>query len=219
MEFNKKNSSAFYTIWLDLTIKKEKLWENLNKQCRYDIKRAKKLGVVVEKSKSLDDLNAFYQICESIGKTKGFSLGYSWQLMSNLLSSKDQDQIESYLFIARYQDTLCGGVFLVRCGESAHYFWGAVNRKFSNLCVGEALQWECIEWALSKDCKKYDLEGLSQKQNSGVDQFKKKFGGSIVAYPCVKIHPLHLGRKVVLSLGKIYLMLQPQINNIKNFFQ
>ena len=274
IEFIKKNSSAFYTIWLDLTIKKEKLWENLNKQCRYDIKRAKKLGVVIETSTSFDDLNSFYNICESISKTKGFDLGHSWQLMSNLLSNTEydqavvpaepfamgeskagesrfsplwcerelisrdasaqqafprpelveglagiaDDQVESSLFVARYKDTLCGGAFLVRCGESAHYFWGAVNRKFSHLCIGEAIQWECIEWALSKNCKKYDLEGLSPRKNSGVDQFKKKFGGSIVAYPAVQIYPLHLGRKIILSLGKIYLLLQPNINKYKKYF-
>lgn len=218
IEFTKKDDSAFYTIWLDLTIKKEKLWENLNKQCRYDIKRAKKLGVIIEKSKSLDDLNLFYEICESISKTKGFNLGNSYQLMANLLSSTDHDQIESYLFVARYENNLCGGLFLIRCGESVHYLWGAVNRKFSHLCIGEALQWECIEWALSKKCKKYDLEGLSQKKSSGVDQFKKKFGGSIVAYPCVQIYPLHAGRKIISALGKIYLTLQPNINKYKKYF-
>ncbi len=213
IEFMDKINSAFHTIWLDLTIKKEKLWENLHKKCRSDIKRAKKLGVLIEKSKSLDDLNLFYQVCESISKSKGFSLSTSLQLMSYLLSS-DHDQVESYLFVARHEGHFCGGAFLMRCGESVHYLWGAVNRDFAHLCIGEALQWEIIEWAISKNCKKYDLEGISAKQNGGVDKFKKKLGGTVIAYPSIQIYPLHTGRKIIICLTKIYLFLQPKMTRV-----
>src|SRR3989344_4340241 len=78
-------------------LKQEKLWENLHKQCRYDIRRAKKLGVIIEKSRSKEDLTAFYKTCESISKTKRFNLnGASKQLMEHLLWSPVQDHIESY---------------------------------------------------------------------------------------------------------------------------
>lgn len=217
IEFTNKINSVFYTIWLDLTIKKEKLWANLHKQCRYDIKRAKKLGVIIEKSDSHEDLNSFYKICESISKTKGFNLGASLQSMSHLLFSSDHDQVKSHLFVARHEGNLCGGAFLMRCGESVHYLWGAVDRNFAHLCIGEALQWEIIEWALSKNYKKYDLEGISTL-DSGVDKFKKKLGGTIIAYPGIQIYPLHIGRHIVLFLTKIYLLLQPKISKHKKYF-
>lgn len=217
IEITNKLRSAFYTIWIDLTLKKEKLWENLHKQCRYDIRRAKKLGVIIEKSNSHDDLKSFYQSCESISKSKGFSLGASLQLMWHLFSSSDH--VESNLFVARYEGNFCGGAFILLCGESVHYIWGAVNREFSHLCIGEALQWEIIEWALSKNCKKYDLEGIaSPEQNSGVDRFKKKLGGTVIAYPGVQIYPLYIGHKITQYLMNIYLELQPKLIRLTNYF-
>ena len=147
-----------------------------------------------------------------------FSLGNSAQLMPHLLAGEDNNQVESYLFVAKYEGNICGGAFLMQCGESVHYLWGAVDRKFRHLCIGESLQWEIIEWAISINCKKYDLEGISSKQDSGVDKFKKKMGGSIIAYPNIQIYPLHIGGKITVFLMKIYLLLQPKINKYKNFW-
>src|SRR3990167_4828992 len=143
-----KNTSFFYTIWIDLTVGKEKLWMNLHKQCRNDVKRSAKLGVIIEQTHSLEDLKYFYMICESISKSKGFELGNAAQLMSYLFSHQhDQDLVRSHLFVARHEGHVCGGAFLMTCGSSVHYLWGAVDRAFASLCIGEALQWGIIEWA------------------------------------------------------------------------
>ncbi|HLB43345.1 MAG TPA: peptidoglycan bridge formation glycyltransferase FemA/FemB family protein [Gammaproteobacteria bacterium] len=198
----KKPSLLFYTVWIDLQIGKEKLWMNLKKQCRNDIKRSKKLGVIIEESNSLADLNSFYKICESISKSKKFSFGNSFKIMSYLLSNvNNNDAVKSYLFISRYENEICGGAFIMACGESIHYISGAVDRRFSHLCIGEALQWVIIEWALNNNYKKYDLEGISSKQDSGVDKFKKKFGGYVVAYPGIQFYPLRLDCHIVSFLG------------------
>ncbi|OGT37639.1 MAG: hypothetical protein A3F12_04990 [Gammaproteobacteria bacterium RIFCSPHIGHO2_12_FULL_38_14] len=203
--------SAFYTIWIDLTLKKDKLWEGLHKQCRNDIKRAKKNGVLVEKSKSIEDLNKFYKMCELISKYKGFSLRSSKQLMLNLFTNNDE-YVESTLFLAKHDSNICGGAFILRCGKNIHYFWGAVNRQYSHLCIGELLQWEIVEWASSCGLTKYDLEGLSSNQNGGVDKFKKKFGGTVIAYSNIQIYSLYMGRKFISWLIKKYLSFQHKNN-------
>lgn len=218
IKFTKNARSAFYTIWIDLTLGKETLLKNLNKKCRNDIKRAKKLGVVIERTRSTEDIQSFYDICISISQSKGFNLCTTIQMMSHLLSDLDHDYIEPTLFVARQEGKLCGGAFVIRCGESVHYIWGAVSREFAHFCVGEALQWEIIEWSLSKQCKKYDLEGISEKQNSGVDKFKKKLGGTVIAYSNIKLYPLGLIYKLMLPLIKVYLLLQPKINRVKLVF-
>src|SRR3990167_485672 len=214
IELSNAIHSDFYTIWIDLTQGKEKIWGNLNKQCRYDIKKAKKMDVKIIKTTSQDDFKAFYSICESVSKYKKFELGNSAPLMSFLLSNNNPT-IESCLFIAKHENNLCGGAFLMRCGESVHYLWGAVDRNFSHLCIGESLQWEIIKWALEKNCTKYDMEGISEKQDSGVDRFKKKFGGSVVACPNIQFFPLCWGRNIVLFLLKTYLKIKPKIIKYK----
>lgn len=200
--------SDFYTIWIDLTQDKEALWGNLHKKCRSDINRAKKMGLVIEQTTKLDDLDAFFTICESISKDKGFKLAASRQLMGSLLFTPHDAALESVLFAAKHQDQLCGGAFIVRCGENIHYIWGAVNRAFSHLCAGEALQWHIIEWAKSKGCKKYDLEGISAAQTGGVDKFKKRLGGKVVVCHGLHMHPLYFRRLLTWPATKIYQLMQ-----------
>jgi len=213
-----ESSSVFYTIMIDLTISKEKLWENLHKKCRSDIKRSNKLGVRIEQTKSVDDIQKFYAICELISKEKGFKFGSSLQLMSNLLINENDKDVESVLFIAKHEGNLCGGAFILRCGESVHYLWGAVNRVYSQLCVGEALQWHVIEWATSKNCKKYDLGGISAQQDGGVDKFKKKLGGTVIACHGLDIYSLYISRLIVLPLVRVYLTLKEKVNRFKYLF-
>ena len=208
-------NSTFYTIWLDLTLGKERLWKNLHKQFRYDVRRATKLGVIVKKSKAKGDVGLFYILCKSLSRHKGFHFSASLSLMTRLLEYSENDQVESYVFCAWHDEKFCGGAFVVRCGENVHYMWAAVDRRFSHLSIGEAIQWEIIEWALSLQCKKYDLEGITLKQNDGVAAFKKKLGGRIVAYPGVLIYPLNKSGKLISGLLKIYLWLQPKWQEYK----
>ncbi len=187
----KISRSPTHTIWLDLTIGKEALWRNLSKQCRYDVRQAKKKGVIVEKTTSQADLLSFYALCQSVSHTKKFALSGSAALLSQLTQNPSQNGVESFLFKALLQDKLCGGAFVIRCGDSVHYMWAASDRAFSQCCIGEYLQWEIIEWALGQQCKLYDLEGIDPIQNPGTYHFKKKFGGEIITLPGNQIHILN----------------------------
>ncbi|HLB43304.1 MAG TPA: GNAT family N-acetyltransferase [Gammaproteobacteria bacterium] len=200
---------CFLTSWIDLTKGKENLWKGLHKQFRYDIKKSKKQGVIVEKSQSHEDIDAFYKIIESLSQKKNFPLVASINFMSQLMYKHNESkQIESYIFSAKYKGHYCGGAFIIRCGENIHYMWGAVDRSYSHVRIGEAIQWEIIEWALSKNCRLYDLEGISQKQNSGVDYFKKKIGGNLIAYPSIQVYPLNKYVKIITILLKGFLILR-----------
>lgn len=199
-------ASPTHTIWIDLTIGKDKLWSNLTKQCRYDVRRAKKLGIVVQKSNAQEDILRFYTLCQSISRTKNFFLNGSAILMSQLLENTIPNTVESFLFKAQYDSKFCGGAFVIRCGDSVHYMWAGVDRAFSKLNIGEAIQWEIIEWALSQNCKLYDLEGIDPKNNPGTYNFKKKLGGEIITLPGKKIYLLNRTMRTAtnfLSLHKI----------------
>lgn len=187
---NKK--SYHQTIWIDLTVGKEKLWNNLSKQVRYDIRRAKKLNLSIQKSKDSTDIYRFYELCQSISSNKGFTLSASNKLMSQLLTNvSDEKYVESYLFSAHSEEKFCGAAFIIRFGESIHYMWGAVDRAFSKLNIGEAIQWEVIEWALEQQCTLYDLEGIDPKSNPGTYLFKKKLGGDVTVLAGEQIYFLN----------------------------
>lgn len=208
---------SFLTIWLDLTVGKEKLWNNLQKQFRYGARRAVKLGVCVERSRSAEDIYAFNQLCTSLSIKKHFQLCTSPILMS-ILASSNSASVESYLFAAKFKGKLCGGAFIIRCGNSIHYMWGGIDRSFSHLCVGEAIQWAVVDWGVEQGCKRYDLEGITESQNSGVDIFKKKLGGEIIATSGIQIHALYWPKKLLFKCSSLIVDGLPQLKKYKKLF-
>lgn len=183
-ESKKINHLPEATIWVDLSVGKEKLWSSLSKKFRYEVRQAKNKGVVVEEQKNEYDIQCFYQICKQTSQVKDFYWNASLIQLQHLLFQDQIDKkIEFRLFVARYKDECCGGAMIARTSESVHYIWGGMDRKFSKLCLGEALQWAVIEWALQHDIKLYDLEGIDPQRSSGTYQFKKKLGGEIVMLP------------------------------------
>ena len=185
----RKSRSNYYTIWIDLQLGIEKIWENLKKQVRYDVRRSKKLGVVIKESKDQKDLEKFHQAGMTLSLNKGFNFNVSINLLM-FLSKQNNPNVEFCLFVAEYQGSFCGGAIIIRCGKNMHYMWGVTDREFKQLTIGEAIQWAIIEWGCERNCTKYDLEGISSKGDSGVDRFKQKLGGEVIINPGVKIYPL-----------------------------
>jgi lipid II:glycine glycyltransferase (peptidoglycan interpeptide bridge formation enzyme) len=189
------------TIWLDLSPGKEEIWKQTNKGFRYSVKQSQQQGLSIATTQNKDSILKFFLLCETLSRKKKFTLKMSPSLLENLLKTRHCEQLECHLFIADLKLDLCGGAFIIRCGENIHYLWGAVDRKHSTnkTCVGEALQWAIIEWAIEKKCRLYDLEGIDIKNNFGVYQFKNKLKGKIVSLPGLQIFPLHTLAKIALS--------------------
>ena len=198
IELTKVTSLSCYTIWIDLSIGKENLWQSLSKQVRYEVRRASKLGVSVERTEVQEDIVTFHKLCKSISQIKRFQLNTSVELMLHLLTNKSNKRtIDFKLFVARSQDKVCGGALIARCGVSIHYIWGAVDREYAKLNIGEAIQWHVMQWAIDQKCTLYDLEGIDQKNNPGVYNFKKKLSKNIIALPGIKFYPLNIIFKIL----------------------
>jgi Acetyltransferase (GNAT) domain len=185
------------TIWIDMGPGRDGLWQNLDKQWRYGVGRAERLGVTVDTSRLAGDVEAFFALCTNISQTKGFRLPASIDLMKRLLEAEQSDSVEAQLFIARHDGRLGAGAFVMRCGRSIHYFWGATDRALSKQRVGEAVQWAAMEWALTKKCCRYDLEGIDPQRNPGVYEFKKKMGGREVTLAGKQRFPLGVRGELV----------------------
>lgn len=172
------------TIWIDLSIGKDRLFENLDSQWRYGVRRAGREGVTVEQSLEPKDVSDFFRLCSHVSETKGFTLPGSERLIQELLDrSKSGQDVEARLFVARHEQRLGAGAVVMRCGRNAHYLWGAVDRELSKYRTGEAVQWAVMEWAVDQGCIQYDLEGIDPATNPGTYKFKKKMGGRIVRLP------------------------------------
>jgi lipid II:glycine glycyltransferase (peptidoglycan interpeptide bridge formation enzyme) len=179
------------TLWIDLTMGRERLLANLDSQWRYGARRAIREGVTVEQTSRADDVAVFFGLCESISAAKRFALPGSRALVENLLRlSREPSAVQARLFVARFQGALVAGALVIHAGARAHYFWGGVDRAHSKLRAGEAVQWAVLEWAVGAGLRLYDLEGVDPERNPGTYEFKKKMGGRLMALPDRVISPL-----------------------------
>lgn len=178
------------TIWLDLAQGSAELWRELDGQWRYGVGRARREGVVCEQTQDEQDIASFFSLCRDISHSKGFPLPGSLELMTRLLRADHSGAVSAHLLVARNPGGLGAGACILRCGRSAHYLWGASDRKHAKFRAGEAVQWAVIEWAVEQGCDLYDLEGIDPVENPGVYEFKKKMGGVEVTLEGMNYRPL-----------------------------
>ncbi len=191
------DNAARHTIWIDLSVGKENLWSNLDKQWRYGVRSAEKRNVHVECTVLEQSVTEFFSLCQQISDTKKFSLKGSVDFLLYLLKNGTHTGVKAFLFVAKVSGEICGGAYILRSGENLHYMWGGVDRNYSKERVGELLQWKVIEWGCNHGCKLYDLEGIDEINNPGVAAFKKKMGGEIIGLPGREIFPLSYSGKLL----------------------
>lgn len=179
------------TIWVDLTIGLDALSRSLDKQWRYGVGRARRMGVSVDTAAGANDVGEFFILCRAVAERKQFPLPTHPSIMERLLANSNP-AVEARLFLARHQGRIGAGAFVIRCGRSLHYFWGATDRQVSEARAGEAVQWAVIEWGVAMGCARYDLEGIDPVHNPGTYAFKKKMGGAEVTLRGQRTYPLGL---------------------------
>jgi hypothetical protein len=188
------------TIWIDLTKGRQQLWAELQKKWRHGVGYAARAGVTVAQTREERHTHDFFGLCRAVSRAKSFELPASEPLMRRLIEGANDGPLSTHLFIASHEGRLAAGAFVLRCGRSVHYFWGATNRDLAELRPGEAVQWAVIEWALSQGCEVYDLEGIDPVGNPGVYQFKKKMGGREIGLEQIHLSPFGLRGGLIASV-------------------
>jgi len=189
------------TIWIDLSVGRDQLWQNLNKTWRAHVRRAQRHGVVVETTRDSELIAEYFALCSHIGRVKGFEVRTSVDLIEQLINTCHTESVETKLFIAKCEGQIASGALVARCGKSIHYMGGASNRDFARQKPGEALHWAIVEWGLAKKCTRYDLEGIDPAGNPGVYAFKKKMGGEEVTLVGRHVSALNLTGRLLAPLA------------------
>lgn len=175
------------TIWINLQKSREKIWEALDKQWRYGVGRSRRLGVETALATTKDEVSEFYRLCLTISREKKFRFAHSEDFLHYLIEHGNNDAVCGRLFLAKYDNVIVSGAFILQSGKNIHYFFGAVDRRYSSLRAGELVQWFVIEWACEQGLVCYDLEGIDPDRIPSVAAFKKKMGGDVVALSPVEI--------------------------------
>ena len=158
----------------------------MNQLWRRNIKKAAKLGVVVERG-TIEDLPAFHTTYLETAARDHFTprpLSY-FQLMMRELTTEDPDRMRLYL--ARHEGDLVAATLWIRVGTHAWYSYGASTSAKREVQGSTAIQWQMMRDALEAGARVYDLRGITETVSEddphlGLIRFKVGTGGEAVEY-------------------------------------
>lgn len=176
------------TITVSLEGDEEHWLGRMKQKTRYNIRLARRKGVMVNNT---DDLEIFSKLMQITGERDEFGV----HTFAYYKKAYDlfHPQSSCALLIAEYERTPIAGLMVFARGRNAWFLHGASSNEERNRMPTYLLQWEAMRWAASEGCVEYDLWGAPDededilerdflKRNEGlwsVYRFKRGFGGQL----------------------------------------
>ena len=186
--------AAEHTILIDLTKTENELLSNARRQTRYEIRRAEKLGVKVEKTNSREIFEEFRNAQAETAKRQGFIPPD----LKTLLAEREafSDNIEIYTAKTAEGEKIAYGM-IIKDGKEGDYYEAASTELNRKLPGAYALLWQVMKDLKKDGYERFNLWGIAppgQKNHryAGVTTFKTGFGGEVVEY--VPAHDLILNK-------------------------
>lgn len=176
--------AAEHTVIIDLSPSEEELLANMRRQTRYEVRRAAKLGIKVEKSNSEEMFKEFHKVQVKTAKRQGF-IPPDYK---TLLAEREAFSKNAQIYVAKTPEgePIAYGLILVDEDEGEYYEAAStdLNRKLPG---AYALLWKATRDLKKKGVKRFNLWGIAppgqpNHKFAGVTTFKKGFGGDTVAY-------------------------------------
>ncbi|WP_319561699.1 peptidoglycan bridge formation glycyltransferase FemA/FemB family protein [Marispirochaeta sp.] len=147
------------TVIVSLTKSEDEILADMKKKTRYNIRLARKKGVIV-RSGSLRDLETWYEIYQETAERDGISI-HSYDYYRKVFQEGLKRKNPSVrLLLAEVEGDVVAGNIIALHGTSATYLYGASRSVHRNLMPTYLLQWEAIRIAKQHGCESYDLYGI-----------------------------------------------------------
>jgi lipid II:glycine glycyltransferase (peptidoglycan interpeptide bridge formation enzyme) len=193
IENNNKNEALFKTFgglpaaihamdaehsWvLDLAIAEDQILANMRKTTRYEIRRAQKLGVSIEKTTDPASLAVFFDLYNTTAKRHGFVEHQSIKEEFSVFAAAGH----ALHIIGMVDGKPIACAIILFVGSEAIYHHGA--SELSSIPASYLVQWEAIREAKKRSLLQYNFWGIAPTENPhhpwyGLTQFKKGFGGT-----------------------------------------
>ncbi len=169
-----------HSLVLDVTLSDDRLLAQMHPKGRYNIRLSEKHGVVVTRSRQMQDLRRFHTLfVETSARNEFFAEPYSFFL--NLGASLFPTRIAE-LYFAQWQNKTLAALLVVTFGSRATYLYGGSSAQCRHVMPTYALHWAAARDARDQGCTEYDLYGFDPFDQpyhpyAGFSRFKRQFGG------------------------------------------
>ncbi|HXF64890.1 MAG TPA: peptidoglycan bridge formation glycyltransferase FemA/FemB family protein [Caldilineaceae bacterium] len=181
------------------------LLEGMKSKWRYNIRLAERRGIHVRRGGEAD-LPTFYALYQETARRDGFLIrpfDYYRTTWTTFLraGAEPANPAGGALLLAEHEEepVPLAGLFLLRYGPRAWYFYGASSDRRRRDMPNYLLQWEALRWARAYGCTVYDWWGAPTRLDDpddglqGVWQFKQGFGARFVARVGAWDYPVYPG--------------------------
>lgn len=182
----KMHLHAELTSQLDITKTENELRDEFRKNTRYELKQAKKRGIVVSAATDPEAIDEFYNLQLQTAQRHGF-VPYGKKFLKEQFTVF-ADAGKALLYSAKTSDgQLIAQAFVVFYNQEAAYHYGASTELGRREPGAYAIQWEAIKEAKRRGLARYNFWGvvLPDQTNHrfyGVSVFKRGFKGEDVEY-------------------------------------
>ena len=176
--------AAEHTVIINLKEPEDTLLANMRRQTRYEVRRASKLGITVERGNSEELFREFHDIQLVTAKRQGFVPPDLDTLMAERQAF--EDKIWIYVAKTAEGEAIAYGLVVGDYLESDYYEAAStdLNRKLPG---AYALLWQAMRDLKADGYERFNLWGIAPKgqpnhRYAGVTTFKTGFGGEVVEY-------------------------------------
>lgn len=186
--------AAEHTVMLDLKKSEDELLADMRRQTRYEVRRAERFGITVEKSDSEEIFKEFHKIQVATAKRQGFVPPN----LKTLLAEKEAFKGNIVIYVAKTEDKkpIAYGM-VIKGGKEGDYYEAASTDLNRKLPGAYALLWQAMRDLKAEGYERFNLWGIAPPNQpnhryAGVTTFKTGFGGEVIEY--VPAHDLVLSK-------------------------
>jgi lipid II:glycine glycyltransferase (peptidoglycan interpeptide bridge formation enzyme) len=179
------------TIEIDLKKSTEELWNSLDKDAKWGIKKAQKEGLKIKIANDEDNFKRFYECYKETCR------------YGRISPIKLEEVMKGQLFACFLGEKLIAGAVIKTEKEKIELFLNASSHEYLRYQPNNLLYWEIIIWGKNNNFKIFDLGGYqanARKEDKlyNINRFKLRWGGEIKIYPIYGKNLFYiLGRKAI----------------------
>jgi lipid II:glycine glycyltransferase (peptidoglycan interpeptide bridge formation enzyme) len=175
-----------YTFHLDLTKSEEELTGQMHPKTRYNIRLAKKHGVIIKENNSPEAFRKYLDLTFETAKRQQF---YAHDKeYHRLMWETLQPCGIAHLLTAEYQSEIIVSWILFIYNDILYYPYGASSSRYREVMASNLMMWEAIRFGKSKNCRLFDLWGsLGPNPNPkdpwfGFHRFKQGYNPRLIEF-------------------------------------
>jgi lipid II:glycine glycyltransferase (peptidoglycan interpeptide bridge formation enzyme) len=166
---------------IDLQRPVEDIWSSVHRNVRTNVRKARRMGVVIEEITSLDQIPVAYAILAKVYEHIQVPLAPPSLFEAAFEILYPRHMIK--FCMARIEDVHIGVALRLLYKDVIYAWYAGAIRDYASHKANDLLNWHVLEWGAHNSFSCLDFGGAGKPdEDYGPRKFKAKFGGTLVNY-------------------------------------